>query len=379
MSTIQEGTQTAVLTKPKTSNDYLTAAINKAVLRMDSSTDAQALTDEVQRVIADFDPFTSGAIHKLGTNSSSRIAQYSDNLLAQVKSEDLEGIGGKLQEVVILARDVNVKGLISDNKMSRIPIIGSLINKFRDGKDRILIKYDTLGGQIEKLVTEIGTTQKRLGVRIHGLEQLYALNVEEYKSLDVYIIAGEVKLEELQDEVNLRKLSPSAKDPMESQAIANLVDVTERLEKRVHDLRTMQMISVQTAPMIRMIQSNNQRLIDKFNNLQELTIPSWKKQFTLAIALLEQQKAVDLTQKIDDTTNDIMKRNAELLKLNSVQTAKANQRSVVDIDTLQQVQQSLISTIDEVSKIQKEGEQARLTAVTQMQQMKKQLADKIAA
>lgn len=364
----------------KPQQDFVQTAIAKAIERMDKDTDITALTEQVKQVVADFDPFAAGAIHKLGTNSSSRIAQYSDNLLSQVKSEDLEGVGEKLQEVVLLARDVNVNGLIvSDSKWSKIPVIGSLINKFRDGKDRILIKYDTLGGQIEKLVTEIGTTQKRLGTRIHGLTQLYELNVDEYKSLDIYILAGEAKLAELQDEVQTRQLSPSAKDPMEAQAIANLNDVCERLEKRVHDLKSMQMIAVQTAPMIRMIQSNNQRLIDKFNNLQELTIPSWKKQFTLAIALLEQQKAVELTQKIDDTTNDIMRKNAELLKLNSVNTAKANQRSVVDIETLQHVQQTLISTIDEVAKIQQEGEKARLNAVVEMERMKKQLAEKIAA
>lgn len=371
----QVTTQKTTLAK----QDFVQSTIAKAIERMDKDTDINALTEQVQKVVADFDPFAVGAIHKLGTNSSARISQYSDNLLTQVKSEDLEGVGDKLQEVVLLARDINVKGLITDNKLSKIPLIGSLINKFRDGKDRILIKYDTLGGQIEKLVTEIGTTQKRLGTRIQGLTQLYELNVDEYKSLEIYVLAGEAKLAELKDEVVMRQMSPSAKDPMEAQAIANLNDVCERLEKRVFDLQAMQMIAVQTAPMIRMIQSNNQRLIDKFNNLQELTIPSWKKQFTLAIALMEQQKAVELTQKIDDTTNDIMRRNAELLKMNSVNTAKANQRSVVDIETLQHVQQNLISTIDEVTKIQKEGEQARLNAVVEMERMKKQLAEKIAA
>lgn len=370
---------TTVITKQSTQQDFVQTAIAKAIERMDKDTDITALTEQVQKVVADFDPFAAGAIHKLGTNSSARISQYSDNLLSQVKSEDLEGVGEKLQEVVLLARDVNVKGLITENKWSKLPVIGSIIGKFIDGKDRILIKYDTLGGQIEKLVTEIGSTQKRLGTRIHGLTQLYELNVDEYKSLEIYILAGEAKLAELNDEIQLRQMSPSAKDPMEAQAIANLNDVCERLEKRVHDLKSMQMMAVQTAPMIRMIQSNNQRLIDKFNNLQELTIPSWKKQFTLAIALLEQQKAVELTQKIDDTTNDIMRKNAELLKLNSVNTAKANQRSVVDIETLQHVQQTLIATIDEVNKIQKEGENARMNAVVEMERMKKQLAEKIAA
>jgi uncharacterized protein YaaN involved in tellurite resistance len=139
----------------------------------------------------------------------------------------------------------------------------------------------------------------------------------------------------------------------------------------------MQMVAVQTAPMIRMVQKNKQLLIDKFRNLQELTIPSWKKQFTLAISLIEQQKAVELAQKIDDTTNDLMRKNADLLKQNSINTARANQRAVVDIETLEHVQQTLISTIEEVEQIQRDGEQSRTDAVTRMESMKSELISKL--
>ena len=166
-----------------------------------------------------------------------------------------------------------------------------------------------------------------------------------------------------------------ARDP--ASALADLQDLINRLDKRVHDLRTMQMVAVQTAPMIRMVQSNNQILIDKFRNLQELTIPSWKKQFTLAIALIEQQKAVELSQKIDDTTNDLMRRNADLLRQNSVNTARVNQRSVVDIETLEHVQQTLISTMEEVEQIQREGEQSRQQAAGRMEEMKTELMQRL--
>jgi uncharacterized protein YaaN involved in tellurite resistance len=139
----------------------------------------------------------------------------------------------------------------------------------------------------------------------------------------------------------------------------------------------MQMVAVQTAPMIRMVQSNNRILIDKFRNLQELTIPSWKKQFTLAIALMEQQQAVELTQKIDDTTNELMRRNADLLRQNSINTARANQRSVVDIETLEHVQQTLISTMEEVEQIQRDGEQSRQQAAGRMEEMKAELIQRM--
>jgi uncharacterized protein YaaN involved in tellurite resistance len=164
---------------------------------------------------------------------------------------------------------------------------------------------------------------------------------------------------------------------MEAQQLADLQDLITRLDKRVHDLRTMQMVAVQTAPMIRMVQSNNRILIDKFRNLQELTIPSWKKQFTLAIALMEQQQAVELTQKIDDTTNELMRRNADLLRQNSINTARANQRSVVDIETLEHVQQTLISTMEEVEQIQRDGEQSRQQAAGRMEEMKAELIQRM--
>jgi uncharacterized protein YaaN involved in tellurite resistance len=244
-------------------------------------------------------------------------------------------------------------------------------------KEKILGKYNTLSQQIEKLVVEMKMTQVRLANRVQDLEKVYVFNVDEYHTLECYILVGEIKAEELNAEITSRKEAPAAADPMEAQAISTLQDTLDRLNKRVHDLRTMQMVAVQTAPMIRMVQKNNQLLIDKFRNLQELTIPSWKKQFTLAISLIEQQKAVELAQKIDDTTNDLMRRNADLLKQNSINTARANQRAVVDIETLEHVQQTLISTIEEVEQIQRDGEQSRADAVTRMESMKSELINKL--
>lgn len=343
-----------------------------------SGADVGKLRQDVMRLSQSFDPRRSDGVHQLGSKSGEKIVQYSEKLLTQVKTKDMDGLGEKLHDVVMLAKGINVQALVKNSGSgSKIPLIGGLIDSLRMGKEQILGRYDTLSKQIEKLVSEIKVTQTRLSTRIRDLDQVYEFNVEEYRNLDCNILVGEIKVEELRQELEQRRNAPSATDPMEAQALGDLQDLIGRLDKRVHDLRTMQMVAVQTAPMIRMVQSNNRILIDKFHNLQELTIPSWKKQFTLAIALIEQQKAVELSQRIDDTTNDLMRRNADLLRQNSVNTARANQRSVVDIETLEHVQQILISTMEEVEQIQREGEQSRQQAAGRMEEMKTELMQRL--
>lgn len=377
LNTMQPGTSTTNVSVVVDTNSAMDTVFQRNQDKLiQAGANLPELRVKVQEMVQGFNAHDRDSIAKLGSNAGQRVVNFSEKLLQQVKCNDVEGMGEKLNEVVVLAKGVDVNGLIKTGS-SKIPIIGGLINRFKVGKEQILGKYDTLSKQIEKLVTDVKSTQGKLRQRITDLENVYTYNTEEYYNLEMTVLVGEVKLEELRSEMEQRKASPSAQDPMEAQHMSDLQDVINRLEKRVHDLKTMQVVAIQTAPMIRMIQANNQGLIDKFQNLQELTIPSWKKQFTLAIALIEQKRAVELTQKIDDATNDLLKQNADLLKQNSIATARANQRSVVDIETLEHVQQTLISTIEEVQQIQIEGEQKRKDAVAKMEDMKKQLIERV--
>lgn len=312
-------------------------------------------------------------VASLGSNASTKIIAYSEKLLSQVKAKDLD-VGEKLNEVVLLAKNINVSNIV-DGK-SKIPLIGGLLARFGNTKEKVLGKYESLSTQINKLMGDINASQSRLSDRVRDLETLYEYNVNEYHELDLFIMAGEAKQDELNQELNQRKLLVDS-NSMEAQEISDLQDVHDRLGKRIGDLKTMQVVAVQTAPMIRMIQSNNRSLVDKFRNLKELTVPSWQKQFTLAIALMEQRKAVELTQKIDDTTNDLLKANAALLKQNSIHTAQANQRGVVDIETLEEVQRTLIETVQEVQNIQREGEANRRQAQVRMEAMKNDLVKQL--
>jgi uncharacterized protein YaaN involved in tellurite resistance len=193
----------------------------------------------------------------------------------------------------------------------------------------------------------------------------------EYKQLGVYIAAGKLKQDEIQQEI--LTLTSQAQDQTTTQRVYDLNHLANNLEKRVSDLQVLQQSAMQTLPMIRIIQSNNLMLVDKFYAIKNITLPAWKNQISLAISLNEQKNSVQLANTIDDATNDLLKRNADLLHQNSVDTAKANQRSVIDIETLEHVQNTLIKTVNDVIQIQKEGMQKRAEATTRLRSLQDNL------
>ena len=194
---------------------------------------------------------------------------------------------------------------------------------------------------------------------------------EEYRQLGVYIAAGRIKQVEVQQEI--ATLSQQEQDPKINQRVYDLNHLANNLEKRVSDLQVLQQSAMQTLPMIRIIQSNNMMLVDKFYAIKNITLPAWKNQISLAISLNEQRNSVQLANTIDDATNELLKRNADLLHQNSVDTAKANQRSVIDIETLEHVQNTLIKTVNDVIQIQKEGMQKREEASTRIKALQSNL------
>ena len=194
---------------------------------------------------------------------------------------------------------------------------------------------------------------------------------DEYRQLGIYIAAGKIKQQEVQQ--NIVTLSALEQDPQTNQKIYDLNHLANNLEKRVSDLQVLQQSAMQTLPMIRIIQSNNMMLVDKFYAIKNITLPAWKNQISLAISLTEQRNSVQLANTIDNATNDLLKRNADLLHQNSVDTAKANQRSVIDIETLEHVQNTLIKTVNDVIQIQKEGMQKREEASSRIKVLQSNL------
>ena len=326
-----------------------------------------------QRIVTQLnqiDIYSSRGISTLGHESAEKIAEYSDSMLNQVRTKDLEEMGENLNQVVGLAKGVDLSGL-----MGKDSFFGKLISRFKYSKEAILAQFNSVSTQLDRVVKEINSQQVRLQERSVQLETVFSQNIAQYKALTEAIIYGESRRLLIKGKAEvLAKELEDENSPLKAQELSDLQSFHNRIEKRVHDLRSLQMLALQTAPMIRMVQTNNITLIEKFDNIKTLTIPSWKKQFTLAISMLEQRKSLELAGKIDNATNGLIKRNADLLRQNTLQTARANQRSVIDLETLEHVQNTLITTLQDVVSIEQEGARNREIADERMVNMKKELS-----
>ncbi|MCU4335990.1 toxic anion resistance protein [Acinetobacter dispersus] len=309
------------------------------------------------------------AVAEYGKNIANKTSTYTDELLNLVQNKDLDATGQKLNEVVQVAQQLNTSSILNKSKSSGF--LGGLLSKFKNAKQNFDQHFNTTKEQIDVLVKEIESSQSGLKARVGTLDKMFDAVQDEYKQLGVYIAAGQLKQQDIQQQITT--LTSQEQDQQTTQQIYDLNHVANNLEKRVSDLHVLQQSAMQTLPMIRIIQSNNLMLIDKFYAIKNITLPAWKNQISLAISLQEQKNSVQLAKAIDDTTNELLRRNAELLHQNSVDTAKANQRSVIDVETLEHVQNTLIKTVNDVIQIQKEGMQKRAEATTRLRALQENL------
>lgn len=309
------------------------------------------------------------AVAEYGKNIATQTSGYTDELLNLVQNKDLDETGQKLNQVVQVAQQLNTSSIL--NKKKNSGFFGGLMSKIKGAKNNIDMHFNTTKEQIDTLVKEIEKSQSGLKARVDTLDRMFHGVQSEYKQLGVYIAAGKLKQDEIQQEIST--LTSQSQDQTTTQRVYDLNHLANNLEKRVSDLQVLQQSAMQTLPMIRIIQSNNLMLVDKFYAIKNITLPAWKNQISLAISLNEQKNSVQLANTIDDATNDLLKRNADLLHQNSVDTAKANQRSVIDIETLEHVQNTLIKTVNDVIQIQKEGMQKRAEATTRLRSLQDNL------
>ena len=325
--------------------------------------------NEVVNAHKDLANINHTAVAEYGKNIAAKTASYTDELLDLVKNKDLDVTGQKLNEVVQVAQQLNTSSILNKSKSSGF--IGNILNKFKGAKQSFDQHFNTTKEQIDGLVKEIEISQTGLKARVEVLDRMFNGVQDEYRQLGIYIAAGKIKQQEVQQ--NIVTLSALEQNPQTNQKVYDLNHLANNLEKRVSDLQVLQQSAMQTLPMIRIIQSNNMMLVDKFYAIKNITLPAWKNQISLAISLHEQRNSVQLANTIDDATNDLLKRNADLLHQNSVDTAKAYQRSVIDIETLEHVQNTLIKTVNDVIQIQKEGMQKREEASTRIKALQSNL------
>ncbi len=313
----------------------------------------------------------SQSVLAFGSNAQGKIASFADTILTQIRSKDAGHVGQVLSDLVVAVKGVNVDSLKSNDLASRIPFIGALIDSFK----KFLARYEKLSVQIEKILGELESARMTLLKDITLLDSLHQKNMEYLKDLDIYIAAGQIKLEELRSKVlpEAQAKAQASADPLEAQKLQDLIQFISRFEKKIHDLKLSRMVAIQTVPQIRLIQSNNQVLVEKIQSSIMNTIPLWKNQIVIAITIFRQKRALEVQRKVTDTTNDLLEKNSQMLKDSTVGVAKENERGIVDIETLKKVNADLISTIEDVLKIQEDGKRKRGEAELELARMEAEL------
>ena len=327
---------------------------------------------KVNSIKDNIDLMDSSTPLSFGAPAQKEIAQFSDSILSKVRSKDAGEVGVLLNELVgkVKGFDVTKK---SGSFLSNIPIIGKLANKAED----VMNSYDKLSVQVDKIQAGLENSKVKMMEDVVMFDTLYQKNLEYFKQLQLYIRAGEEKLDEIRN-VTLPKLRAQASasgDPMAVQVVNDFEQSVDRFEKKIHDLKLSKTLAIQTAPQIRLIQNNDRVLIDRVQSAIYHTIPLWKNQMVIALGLTRQKETIELQRMVSDATNDLLRRNAEMLKQNSIDTAKANERGIVDIDTVKKVNEDLIATIQETLRIQAEGRQKRQAAEKELVAIEGRLKD----
>ena len=321
------------------------------------------------------DPRNHQAISLYGTQAQSKLLNFSHSMLDHVQNKDTGEIGEILTDLMSKLQQVNPEELTPAKRN----VFSRIFGKLSKSVNEMMSKYQKTGAQIDRITVKLEQCRKALMSDNMMLEQLYDKNKDYFQALNIYIAAGEVKLEELhtQDIPKLKQKAEKSQDQMDYQEVNDLMQFADRLEKRMYDLKLSRQITTQSAPQIRLIQNTNMALVEKIQSSIMTAIPLWKNQIAIALTLIRQQQAVYAQKQVSKTTNELLLKNAELLKTNTIETAKENERGVVDIETLKKTQESLVTTLEETLRIQAEGRTKRRQAEQELISMENELKHKL--
>ncbi len=337
--------------------------------------DAQLTAQDLEKargLMQGIDIKDSQSVILYGVETQKKIASFADNVLEQVRAKDAGYVGDILTNLVLKVKEVNVDGF-SDRKsgLAAIPIIG----KFFDEAKAFLARYEKLSVQVDSILDELDKARMALLKDVTMLDKLYQVNTDYFRELSLLIAAGELKLREIREKTipEMRAVAERSQDPFDAQQLNDFLQLVNRFEKKLHDLKLSKTISIQTAPQIRLIQNNDETLVEKIQSSILNTIPLWKNQIVIALSIARGRRAAELQRQVSDMTNDLLAKNMEMLKQSSVDIAKETERGIVDIDTLKKTNASLIATIEETIRIQQDGRKKRLDAEAELVRMEKEL------
>ena len=334
------------------------------------------LTPEEKKMVEDFaktiDVTNSNVILTYGAAAQQKIAGFSESALKSVRTKDMGEIGEMVSNLVTELRAFSPE---EESKGGFFSLFKKPANKIAAMKS----KYDKAETSVDKICAQLEAHQIQLMKDVAMLDQMYQVNLNYFKELSMYILAGKRRLNEVRTTI-LPELMEKARQsglPEDAQAANDMDALCNRFEKKIHDLELTRVISIQMAPQIRLVQGNDTLMTEKIQSTIVNTIPLWKSQMVLALGLSHSLDAMEAQRKVTDLTNDLLKKNADALKTATVETAKESERGIVDIETLQHTNESLISTLDEVMRIQEEGRQKRRDAEAELGRMEGELRHKL--
>jgi len=337
--------------------------------------DESLLTDQEKKAVEEFskkiDISDSNMILQYGAAAQKNVAGFSESALSSVKTKDLGDVGKSLSELV-----VELKGFGEDEEKK------GLLGMFKKAGNKVetmKAQYSKVETNVDRISHELEQHQITLMKDVAMFDQMYELNLKYYKELTMYILAGKKKLNEYRagDLETLRKKAEASGKQEDAQAYNDKVQMCERFEKKIHDLELTRMISVQMGPQTRLLQNNDTLMVEKIQSSLVNTIPLWKSQMVLALGLEHSRQATAAQSAVTNMTNELLKKNADMLKMGTIATAKESERSVVDIETLQHTNQQLISTLDEVMNIQRDGAAKRKAAEAELGRIEGELKQKL--
>ena len=336
--------------------------------------DESMLTEQEKKAVDDFakkiDITDTNLVLNYGVAAQKSVATFSENALSSVRNKDLGEVGETLSNLV-----VEVKGFGQEEKKG----FAGLFHKQKDKLELMRAQYGKAETSVNRIVSELEKHQVTLMKDIAMLDQMYELNLKYYKELTMYIIAGKKRLAEVRsgELEELRKKAEASGLAEDAQAYNDYAQKCERFEKKLHDLELTRMVSLQMGPQTRLLQNNDTLMVEKSQSSLVTTIPLWKSQMVLALGMEHSRQATAAQSAVTQTTNELLKKNADMLKMGTIATAKEAERSIVDIETLQHTNEQLVSTLDEVVNIQREGAQKRKEAEVELGRIEGELKQKL--
>lgn len=357
-----------LLTEEKVTEEKLESTLNYDLLTQEEKTAIDEFCNKI-------DVNDSVQVLQFGSSAQNKISTFSDSVLENVKTKNAGEVGELLTDLVVQVKDfdTNIPGSLNPKGL-----YGLFFNAKKQ-VEKIIAKYSKVETNVSKIEKQLETQKIRMLKDITIFDTMYEKNLEYFKDLSLYIIAGEKKLEELRNTIlpELQKKAEESGEQADIQKVNDMINVINRFEKRIYDLKTTRIISLQMAPQIRLIQNNDSELVEKIQSSLINTIPLWKNQIVIALGLANSKSALEAQKAVTDTTNEMLQKNSEMLKQGTIEIAEESEKAIVNVETLQKTNKDIIETLDKVLEIHEAGRTKRIEAEKELLNIEKELKDKL--